>query len=106
MNVIIRSFTNKTFGTVRVIMDDDNKIWLCGKDIATMLGYKNKIAAIQRHCVREKRKYSIHTNGGDQTMVFIQEQDLYRIITHSRLSNSIEFENWIYNILTMLKLYK
>lgn len=37
------------------------------------------------------------TNGGTQTMRFIPEGDLYRLITHSKLPGAERFEKWVFD---------
>jgi bro family toxin-antitoxin system, toxin component len=45
----VQVFTNDAFGTVRTI-ETDGKIFFCGRDVATALGYTNTSKALQDHC--------------------------------------------------------
>ena len=87
-------FKNKEFGTVRTIEENGN-VYFCGKDVATALGYEKPRNAIQAHC-RGALKRGIPTTSGMQTMSFIPEGDLYRLIAHSKLPKAEEFERWVF----------
>ena len=39
----------------------------------------------------------VPTNGGNQTMLFIPEGDVYRLITHSKLPAAEQFERWVFD---------
>lgn len=66
-------------------MEDENgKVLFCGADIAGALGYSNPRKAILDHC-KGVTKRDTPTNGGIQSISFITEGDVYRLITHSKL---------------------
>lgn len=90
-------FKNEQFGQVRMI-DESGKVYFCGKDVATALGYADTVNAIKRHC-KEKGVTKRHTltNGGKQSIVFIDEGNLYRLITHSKLPEAEKFESWVFD---------
>lgn len=90
-------FSNQQFGEIRTI-DEPNGIYFCGKDVATALGYSNDRDAIRRHC-RQKGvvKCDTLTNGGKQSLVFINEGNLYRLIVHSKLPTAEQFEQWVFD---------
>lgn len=90
-------FNNQQFGEIRTI-DEPNGIYFCGKDVATALGYVIPRKAIQDHCRKEGvLKRNILTAGGNQTLVFIDEGNLYRLIVHSKLSTAEQFERWVFD---------
>ena len=91
----LKVFENKQFGYVRTI-DENGKILFCGSDIAKMLGYTNANDAITRHC-KGIVKRDTPTNGGIQSMAFISEGDLYRLISNSKLPSSEQFEEWVFD---------
>ena len=76
-------FRNSEFGSIRVI-EEDGKYLFCGSDVAKALGYSNPRKAVRDHA-RGGTKRSIPTASGDQTMTFLPEGDVYRLIVHSRL---------------------
>ncbi len=90
-------FQNEQFGQVRTI-DENGKIYFCGKDAATALGYADYGKAIRLHCKLKGRvNRPILTNGGEQQMSFIDESNLYRLITHSKLPEAEKFESWVFD---------
>lgn len=92
----LKLFENPEFGNVRTIETDDGKVMFCGKDIASALGYSRERDAISAHC-KGAVKYRILTNGGEQSMTFIPEGDVYRLIAHSKLPNAERFEKWVFD---------
>lgn len=90
-------FQNEQFGQVRTI-DENGKIYFCGRDVAMALGYEKPNNAINSHCrIEGTLKRGTLTNGGNQTLVFIDEGNLYRLITHSKLPEAEKFENWVFD---------
>lgn len=73
---------------------EDDTVLLCGKDVAEALGYKNTNDALGKHCKRGSQ-YAIPSAGGVQSMVFIPESDVYRLIMKSRLKTAEKFEEWV-----------
>lgn len=91
----IQVFKNEEFGQVRVI-DDGGKTLFCGADIAQALGYSNFRDAIRRHCKGVVKRDSL-TNGGAQSLSYIPEGDVYRLVTHSKLPSAEKFERWVFD---------
>lgn len=79
------------------IVDKDNNPWFVGKDVCDILGYVNSRKAISDHC-REKGVTicDILSNGGVQKTTIINEPNLYRLITHSKLPRAEKFEAWVF----------
>ena len=86
-------FRNSEFGSIRVI-EEDGKYLFCGSDVAKALGYSNPRKAVRDHA-RGGTKRSIPTASGDQTMTFLPEGDVSRLIVHSRLPGAERFEKWV-----------
>lgn len=91
----LQIFNHPQFGSVRTITED-GKTLFCGKDICEALGYTNPRKAIGDHC-KGVTKRDTPSNGGIQTMAFISEGDLYRLITHSKMPAAEEFESWVFD---------
>lgn len=90
-------FSNSRFGDIRTI-DEQGKVYFCGKDIAIALGYTNAKDAVSRHCVpKGVVKHDLLTKGGKQKVNFIDEGNLYRLITHSKLPDAEKFESWVFD---------
>jgi anti-repressor protein len=88
-------FKNEEFGQVRVI-DEGGKTLFCGADVAQALGYSNFRDAIRRHCKGVVKRDSL-TNGGAQSLSYIPEGDVYRLVTHSKLPSAEKFERWVFD---------
>lgn len=88
-------FNNNEFGEIRTL-EENGKPLFCGKDVASALGYKNVNDAISRHC-KGVVKHDTLTNGGIQSLSFITEGDLYRLITNSKLPSAEKFECWVFD---------
>lgn len=88
-------FENDQFGNIRTI-EENGKIYFCGKDVATALGYQNTHKALGDHCKGVTKRYT-PTTSGVQSMSFIPEGDLYRLITHSKLPTAEKFEQWVFD---------
>ena len=88
-------FKSNEFGEVRTIMLND-KPYFCASDVAKALGYSNPRKAILDHC-KGVTKCDTPTSGGTQTINFIPEGDMYRLIAHSKLPSAERFESWIFD---------
>ncbi len=86
-------FSNDEFGEVRTITLND-KPYFCASDVAKALGYSNTRDAVSRHC-KGVEKHDIPTKSGTQTVSFIGEGDVYRLIMKSKLSTAEKFESWV-----------
>lgn len=107
MSNTIYQFCHKQFGKVRTL-EIDGRVWFGATDVAVALGYANPRKAVKDHCkppgvtVRyvgvctgTRRDGSVVTQ---QTgLKFIDEGNLYRIITGSRLKEAESFERWIFD---------
>lgn len=101
----LMSFTNERFGSIRTFEEDGN-VWFCAIDVTNALEYKNSSSAVLRHCKSAgitKRDVSVmatNQHGGTNkklvSFTFINESNLYRLITHSKLPAAEQFEKWIF----------
>ncbi|MCG7258072.1 MULTISPECIES: phage antirepressor KilAC domain-containing protein [unclassified Corynebacterium] len=92
----LQVFTNDAFGTIRTVEHED-KVYFCGRDVATALGYKDPTNAIKQHCKGVAIHHPLETAGGVQDTRFITEGDLYRLIFSSKLPAAQDFEAWVVN---------
>lgn len=102
----IQVFQNSEFGELGVL-EIEGKPYFPATACAKMLGYANARDAIKRHCREEgvvKRDgVSQTTNQHGVTtcqtveMKFINEGNLYRLITHSKLPAAERFEKWVFD---------
>lgn len=94
----LQIFNNQNFGEIRAV-EESGKIYFCGKDVAKALGYAKPRNAIAQHCREDGAlKWGVMDNlGRNQTMTFIDEGNLYRLITHSKLELAQLFESWVFD---------
>lgn len=92
----LKIFENEAFGEIRTLETDDGKVLFCGADIAKALGYSNPRKALADHC-KGVTKCDTLTKGGKQSLSFIPEGDVYRLIAHSKLPNAVKFESWVFD---------
>ena len=91
----LQVFENNQFGQMRTLTENGTTLF-CGSDVAKALGYTNAPDALTRHC-RGIVKRDTPTSSGVQTMSFIPEGDVYRLITHSKLPTAEKFESWVFD---------
>lgn len=91
----LKIFENKEFGSIRTI-EENGKVLFCGSDIAVALGYVNSRKALNDHCKGVTKRDTL-TAGGMQSVSFIPEGDVYRLITHSKLPAAERFEKWVFD---------
>lgn len=88
-------FQNSEFGELGVL-EVNGKPYFPATACAKKLGYANPQKAIRDHC-KGVNEMVTPTKGGTQTMRFIPEGDLYRLIAHSRLPAAERFEKWVFD---------
>lgn len=92
---------------VQIFNFEDNQIrttelegepWFVGKDVATVLGYKNTKDALARHVDKEDKRDGVvipDPIGRKQTPVLINESGLYSLILLSKLPTAKKFKHWV-----------
>lgn len=91
----IQIFNSQEFGEIRTV-EIDGKPYFVASDVATALGYTNPRKAVNDHC-RGVTKRDTPTSSGIQSMSYINEGDLYRLIMKSKLPAAEKFESWVMN---------
>ena len=89
----LQIFNSEEFGDIRTA-EIDGKPYFVGTDVAKALGYNNPRDAVSRHC-KGVVKRDTPTSSGIQSMSYINEGDLYRLIMKSKLSSAEKFESWV-----------
>ena len=87
-------FQNEQF-QVRAI-EIDGKPYFCASDVASALGYTNPRKAVGDHC-KGVTKCDTLTAGGVQSLSYIPEGDVYRLIARSNLPEAERFESWVFD---------
>lgn len=92
---IISVFSNEEFGNVRVlnVMDDP---WFIGKEVSSILGYKDTDQALRTHIDDEDRMTCpVELTGQKRNMVIINESGLYSLVMSSKLPTAKKFKRWV-----------
>lgn len=89
-------FSNPDFGDIRTIVMDGEP-WFIGKDVTSILGYKNGSRDINRHVDDEDiRNYRNGTSEiNNRGMNIINESGLYSLILSSKLPEAKKFKRWV-----------
>lgn len=91
----LQIFNNNEFGEIRVL-EIDNEPWFVGRDIATVLEYKNISDALKKHVDEEDKGVAkCDTPGGKQDLAIINESGLYSLILSSKKPNAKKFKRWV-----------
>ena len=93
----LQVFKNFMFGEL-TILESNGKVYFPATDVAKKLGYSNPHDAIRRH-TKEKGcvNHEVLSKGGLQVKKFIDEGNLYRLITNSKLPQAEKFESWVFD---------
>lgn len=89
----LQIFENSEFGEIRMT-EIDGKPYFVATDVAAALGYATPRDAVLRHC-KGVVKRDTPTSSGVQSMSYINEGDLYRLIMKSKLPSAEKFERWV-----------
>ena len=95
----LQVFKNKEFGEIRVV-EIDGEPYFVGKDVASVLGYKDLKHSILDH-VDEEDRVNSKTQGqnapefGQRGTWLINESGLYSLILSSKLPNAKKFKRWV-----------
>ena len=91
----LKIFENSEFGKIQVI-ERNGEPWFIGKEIATVLGYKNASDALIKHVDDEDKGVAKRdTLGGKQNIVIINESGLYSLVLSSKLEKAKAFKRWV-----------
>ena len=89
----LQIFNNPEFGEIRTI-EIEGKPYFVASDVAAALGYANPRKAVSDHC-KGVTKRDTPTSSGVQSMSYIGEGELYRLIMKSKLPSAEKFESWV-----------
>ena len=72
--------------------------WFVAKDVCDILKYANHRDAIKKHCKEKGVAFcDTLTDGGVQSLKYINEGNLYRLIINCTLPMADAFESWIFD---------
>ena len=93
MNPSIFNFNNHG---VRVALDVNGQPLFCLADVGKGMEIKN--ATVSRFKLNPMGIHEMYipTNGGMQKLIFISEENLYRIVFRSNKKEALNFQNWVF----------
>lgn len=91
----LKVFNSTEFGELGVMLID-GKEYFPATQCAKILGYAKPADAVRMHC-KGVFKMQTPTNGGNQTVNYIPEGDLYRLIVKSKLPAAERFERFVFD---------
>lgn len=94
----IQNFTNKAFGTIRTMVNENGETFFVAKDVATALGYTKTRNAVATHVSPEDRATALiqgPTSDHASNTVVINESGLYALIFGSKLPSAQAFKRWV-----------
>ncbi|MFI3227286.1 MAG: BRO family protein [Clostridia bacterium] len=94
----LQIFKNEEFGEIRTI-NIDGDAWFVGKDVASVLGYRNHSKALKDHVDEEDKLnneslLSLGQRGG----WLISESGLYSLVLSSKLPTARAFKRWVTSV--------
>lgn len=92
---LMEIFNYKNLGCIRVQLDKYGNPWFCLVDVCNVLGIGNSRDVVNRLFEKGVDSIDTLTPGGVQTLIFIDEPNLYKAIMGSRKQEAQEFQRWI-----------
>lgn len=89
----LQIFNSNEFGNIRTT-EINGQPYFVAVDVAKALGYSTPRDAISRHC-KGVVKHDTPTSSGVQSISYINEGDMYRLIMKSKLPSAERFESWV-----------
>ena len=80
---------------LRILIDDEQKIWFVASDIAKILEYRDAPNLIRGLDDDEKGMQKVSTLGGEQQMSVITESGLYHVILNAKTDRVKPFRRWV-----------
>ena len=81
---------------VRIAFDANNEPLFCLADVCGVLGIKNQNPKRFNLDAGGLHKMSSPTTSGVQSLTFISEENLYRIIFRSNKKEALNFQDWVF----------
>lgn len=92
----LQLFNSPEFGEIRAVLGENNEPLFCALDVAKALGYKNPAKAVIQHC-KGVTVLETPTQGGLQSIKFITEPNVYRLVMRSKTEKAEMSQDWVYN---------
>lgn len=94
----LQIFKSEKFGEIEILVEN-GKEYFPATEVAKILGYSNPQKAIRDHCREDgcTIRSVIDRLGRTQEKKYINEGNLYRLITKSNLPQAEVFESWVFD---------
>lgn len=94
----LQIFKSEKFGEIEILIEN-GKEYFPATEVAKILGYSNPQKAIRDHCREDgcTIRSVIDRLGRTQEKKYINEGNLYRLITKSNLPQAEVFESWVFD---------
>jgi len=86
------SFENHTVRTVVV----ENDPWFVASDVGAALELRTIRSTLRDFPENEKGVHTVHTLGGKQSLLTVNEPGLYRLVFQSRKAEAEKFKTWVF----------
>ncbi len=90
----LQIFKNSEFGEIRV-QTQSNETWFCLADLCRILEISNPADVKKRLSQKGIDSIDTLTNGGNQSLVYVNESNLYKVIFQSRKPEAEKFTEWV-----------
>ncbi len=84
-------------------VEKDGEWWAVAKDVTEALGFAQAKDATRKMAAKYKGAYKVPTPGGEQDVIILSEKGLYRLIMRSNKPEAEAFQDWVYEILKLLR---
>ena len=91
----LQIFKNSQFGEVRVTTTENNEPLFCLLDVCNILNIANHRDVKSRLNIKGVVTTDTLTNGGLQSMTFINESNFYKVVFQSRKPEAEQFTEWV-----------
>ena len=88
-------FDYNNLGSVRSMIDNQGNPWFCLKDVCDILGISSHRNVVNRLVPKGVCTMDSLTNGGVQSLIFIDEGNLFKTINNSRKPEAQNFWDWV-----------
>lgn len=96
--MLLQSLTYHGAGTHVVRHTEiEGEPWFVAQDACDVLGIKEAKSTLRNFPEDEKGVHSMHTPGGEQEMLIVNEPGLYRLIFTSRKPEAEAFRRWVFH---------
>lgn len=94
MNTKVEIFKNEQFGTIRIILDENQEPLFCLADVCDV-PEPQRSAVARRLDEGVISSHPLSTSGGEQVINFINESGLYDVILGCRKPKAKPFKDWV-----------